>query len=193
VTYIADTDVVSNKEKVEMLFSPAVMTRFTSSAVIVPAIYKVETVAGVPTKKPDKFNSRLILWGGKKPAGHNIDLLNPDGTTAETISIYPYAGHIDDPIAPTYDLNFGNTNTDLPTATVNTFSKYWGKVLRDVTDKDGKLISCTMYIKPEDVEALDFAGLYKVGSQFYRLNKIEGFDPFTPATSKVELVKVVTL
>jgi hypothetical protein len=80
VTYITDTDVLSNKETIEMLFSPAVMTRFTGSKIICPAIYKVETDNGLTKKKSDKFNSRLLIWGGLKPTGHNLNMLNSDGS-----------------------------------------------------------------------------------------------------------------
>lgn len=193
VTYKADTDVFTNSQKVEMLFSPAVMTRFESSSVLCPAIYKVDTSGGTSVRKPDKFNARLLIWGGLKDAGHNIKLLNSIGATVATVTQYPYAGHIDDPIAPTFDLNFGNTNSSIPTASVNTFSKYWGKLLRESSDKDGKLMSCTMLLKPEDIEALEFASLYKVGDQFYRLNKIEGYNAFKLQTCKVELIKVINL
>jgi hypothetical protein len=193
VTYITDTDVVTKKEKIEFLFSPACMTRFTNSNIICPAIYKVEMVSGVPTKKVDKFNSRLLIWGGTFDAGHNIALLNPNGTTYETITVYPYAGHINHPTAPTYDLNFGNTNSDLPTSSVNQFSKYWGRSLREANHKDGKLIECVMLLTPEDIESLDFSALYKIGDRFFRLNKIDGYNPFELATCDVELIKVIDL
>jgi hypothetical protein len=193
VTYIADTDVVTNTEKVEFIFSPAVMTRFVNSLIICPAIYKMETVAGVQVRKADKFNSRLLIWGELIPAGHNIDLLNPDGSVAFGTTGYPYAGHLDNPQSPTFDLNFGNTNTNLPTATKNQFSEYWGKGLKESNHKDAKLMACSMLVKPEDVENLDFAALYKVEDQFFRLNKISGFNPFNLDTSSVELIKVLNL
>lgn len=193
VTYISDTDIIANKEKIEMLFSPAIMTRLKNSSVLCPAIYKMELVAGVMTRKPDKFNSRLLIWGGTQDAGHSIHLLNFNGTEYGNVSVYPFAGHIDNPEDPSFDLNFGNVNAAIPTATVNQFSRYWGRGLREAASKDGKLVSCSMYLKPEDIEALDFAALYKVSFQYFRLNKIEGFNPFSLGTSKVELIKVITL
>ncbi|MEO7535871.1 MAG: hypothetical protein ABIU30_18565 [Ferruginibacter sp.] len=193
VTFISDTDILNNKEKVEFLFSPAVMTRFRNSAVLCPAIYKVETVGGFLTRKPDKFNSRLLIWGGLQDAGQIIELLNFDGTQYGNVSEYPYAGHIDHPVNPTFDLNFGNVNAAIPTATVNQFSRYWGKALLANVSKDGKLVSCTMYLTPSDISVLSFAALYKVDFQYFRLNNISGYDPFELGTSKVELIKVISL
>jgi hypothetical protein len=193
LSYISDTDVLNNTEKVEFLFSPALMQRYTNSSVICPAIYKLENVSGVMTRKAEKFNARLLLWGGKLSAGHNIDLITATGLTHSTVNVYPYAGHLDNPITPTFDLNFGATLTDLPQASENMFTKYWLSVLQEAANKDGKLAAFTMYLKPEDIEVLDFSALYKINDHYFRLNKIEGFNPFELGTCKVELIKVVNL
>jgi hypothetical protein len=193
IAYLTDTDVLSNTETIEFLFSPAVMQRYDNSNVLCAGIYKVEANNGTYIKKADKFNSRLLIWGGLKDAGHGIGLLKPDGSTDSTSNFYPYAGHIDDPMNPTFDLNFGNTNSDLATASKSQFSVYWGKTLREANNKDGKLISCSALITAEDVEKLDFSALYRVDNQFYRLNKISSFNPFDIATSQIELIKVISL
>ncbi len=193
VTYISDTDIISNKQEVKMLFSPAVMQRFPDSQVLCPSIYKVEIVGLDRVKKTDKFNSRIVLWGGLQPAGHDIELLTSTGATHSTVTDYPFCGHINHPFTPTFDINFGNTNSDLPTASVNQFSKYWGPILKESVNKEGKLIACTMLLKPEDIESLDFAALYKIGSQHFRLNKVEGYNPFELSTCKVEFIKVLSL
>lgn len=193
IKYITDTDIITNTSKVEFLFSPAIMQKYAGSSLLNVAIFKIEIVNGILTRKVDKFNSRLLIWGGLQNAGHNITLLNSAGGNDSIISQYPFAGHIDHPTAPTFDLNFGNTNSNIPTATTNQFSKYWGKSLREAAHKDGKVVQCTMLITPADIAALNFAALYKIDSQFFRLNKIDGFNPFIYSTSKVEIIKVITL
>lgn len=193
VTYLTDTDVITNIETIEFLCSPAVMQRYKNSKVICAAIYKLEANNGIYVRKPDKFNNRLLIWGGLQDAGHSIDLLNADGSVHSTVLQYPFAAHIDNPVSPSFDLNFGNTNGDLPTASKSQFSVYWGKPLKDANHKDGKLVACSALIMPEDITGLDFAGLYKVDNQFYRLNKISGFNPFETNTSLIELIKVLDL
>jgi hypothetical protein len=185
LNYIGDTDLVSNTEKIESIFSPAIMQRYTGSNCITPAIYKVDN----GLKKGDSFNPRLIIWGGLKAAGHNILLKDSSGATLATITQYPYAGHIDDPLNPSFDLNFGSTKTDLPAAAITTFTRYWLPALLEALDKDSKLVEGKFLITTKDIEELDFASLIKVDNQFFRLNKIEGFNPFDVSTSKVELVK----
>lgn len=193
IAYLTDTDILSNIETIEFLASPAVMQRFNNSDVLCAGIYKVDNNNGQNVKKIDKFNNRLLIWGMPQIANHTIKYLKIDGTPYQITSSYPFAGHINHPVLPSFDLNFGNTNSDLPTATKNQFSTYWGKPLKEANHKDGKLISATALIKPEDVENLDFAGLYRVDNQFYRINKISGFNPFELSTSKVELIKVLNL
>lgn len=190
---VSDTDIISNVEKVESIFSPGVLVRFQNSSVVCPSIYKVETIEGVETKKPDKFNARLMLWGGLLAAGHNIDLLDVAGNPEFTVAHYPYAGHLDNPVTPALDINFSSTLTDLPVSPENLYIRYWFKSLFESFNKDGKLIACKMLLKDSDIQGLDFAALYKVALQYYRLNLIKGYNPFEKSTCNVELIKVVTL
>lgn len=193
VTYAADTDVITTDQKIEMIFSPAVMVRYNESSVITPAIYRVVVDAGVEVRTPDKFNSRLLIWGGLQLAGHDIVLEEANGDANSVVIEYPYAGHLDNPIDPIFDLNFSDTNTDLPKSSINQFSKYWLSTLLDASHKDGKLVDCEMYLKPEDIEKLDFAALIKIGDHYFRINKISKFNPFELSTCKVELIKVINL
>lgn len=203
VQFIADTDIITNTQKVEFLFSPAIMQGFTDSTVVCPAIYSVENKDGVQTKKPGKFNPRLLIWGGMQPAGHDAIffdefdfpvILSINPFTFDMLNgVYPYAGHLDNPHTPTFDLNFGNTNSVLPTAPSNTFSHYWEKMIRAATDKDGKLVSCYALLKATDIEKLDFSKLYRVDDQWYRLNKVDNYNPFDYTTCKIEIIKVINL
>ena len=76
---------------------------------------------------------------------HKSDLV-PDVSQTQ----YPYAGHFDDPFNPTLDINFGlvrevfydDTLEDITVTDNNLYNKYHSKFIREITDKDSKLVEC---------------------------------------------------
>jgi hypothetical protein len=132
---------------------------------------------------------------------YNIREVYPDNgnlTHPHGIDAYGYAGHLDDPIEPTVDLNFGAPNEFYfkltnPYPSANLYNAWWDEYLAEIINKDSKLLSCYLYLTVQDIHSLDFAQLIYIDGALWRLNKVVDFNPSIPKTTKCELLRVIEL
>ena len=111
---------------------------------------------------------------------------------------YPYAGHIDNPMDPTEDINFGqNEGYYYPqqAATNNTLvNKYWIRTLKELYDKDSRMLRC--HINLNEVDIYNFRFNKKIildlgtGPQYWRVNKIIDYNPINNLPTEVEFIKL---
>ena len=126
-------------------------------------------------------NIRILYFGGMKTGYWRH--YHAGGIT--TNSTYPYAGHLDDPFNPTLDLNFGINkeiyydNTFAPiTLTDNTiFNKYHKKFIEEITDVNSKVVRGYFNLNPSDIKNLSFRKQFRFNNAYFRLNKIENYNP----------------
>jgi len=111
------------------------------------------------------------------------------------LTAYGYAGHFDDPINPTKDINFGAASEiyfDPATYTTNNlFNDYWSGYIAEIADKDSKILSCYVHLTPLDIQQLDFSIPILIDGIKFRLNKIEDYDYTNNELVKVELLKII--
>jgi hypothetical protein len=118
-----------------------------------------------------------------------------DSPVLNTLTRYGYAGHLDDPDIPTNDLNFGAPKELFFILTAgnlsnNQFNVYWSGYMREITDKDSKLVTANFYLTTRDILNLDFSKYVYVDGIAYRLNAIKDYDLSKPNDCVVELLKV---
>jgi hypothetical protein len=106
---------------------------------------------------------------------------------------YPYLGHLDNPQSPHYDLNFGQTiGLYYPETTVtndNLYSVYWSNFMGELSDKDSRIITASFNLGPDDIANFRFNDNIFIGDQYYKVNKIQNYDPTVSKTCRVELIK----
>jgi hypothetical protein len=90
---------------------------------------------------------------------------------------YGYAGHVDDPFSPTNDLNFGVPKElwfTLQSGLLfrNLFNVFYSSYFAEITDKDSRLVTCTMYLREKDIFNLDFGKFVWVDGVLYRLSRV---------------------
>ena len=191
--YIYDSFYEFAKETttVELIFAQSVLYQYNGTDKIYPAIYKLSN----SNQAEDKIDSVIRILQAKKITGVSSWALKNGGTTLASYTAYGYAGHLDDPITSTFDLNFGVPKEIIFTTTSytpnNLFNVYWSTYLAEITDKDSRLLTVTMKLSNKDIYNLDFSKLIWVDGVLYRLNKIEDFNASKEDTSKVELVKII--
>ncbi|MFN9912587.1 MAG: hypothetical protein ACK53L_08385, partial [Pirellulaceae bacterium] len=111
------------------------------------------------------------------------------GNLITNLTYYGYGGHLDDPDAPTADINFGvpkeiyfSLAVSYPTA--NLYNAYWSPYIAEISDKDSKLLSCYVYLRIEDIYSLDFSKLIYIDGSLWRLNKVIDYNPTVPDSTK---------
>jgi hypothetical protein len=175
-----ENDFLVETKKIELPFAPTPLAKPTTDRIIPQIVWwKDQNFGGVRVNKTAK--PRILYYGGLKYTGSPL-VIHSNGTppTNTPYSNYGYAGHIDDPANPNYDLNWATSQEiqytiggQTPITINNLYKRYWEKYIKEITDKDSKIIECYMYFNNVELQNLSFRNLYKIDRQYYRLYKVE--------------------
>lgn len=200
-----DNDFIKSDKEIEIEFSPTVLVNDRDSNRIVGRIYNEDIQDGA---QQTEHNIRVLYWGGLLPSSppwifryRQSQGQNQPPTTINVLqSFYPYAGHWDNPLTPTLDINFGVTRelryqTNAYTGTLqitnaNLFNLYHRNYFLEITDKDSKVMTAMFYLEPTDINTLDFRDQIVIDNAYWRLNKVMNYNPFKEGLTKVELIKI---
>jgi len=179
----------NDKQTTEIIFASSPLVKYSSSDKFVVPIYKKSNELAAE----DRMDSNIRILFSKKLACDSWDIKHSGGNHAK--SFYGYAGHLDDPILPTQDLNFGAPSEIYFTAgtypSQNLFNRFWSSYIAEIADKDSKLLTCYVYLKPLDVAQLDFSKAVFIDGIRFRLNKVMDYDVTNNELVKVELLKII--
>lgn len=145
-----------------------------------------------------KYNSNLFpLTGGLK-----IVIWDSVTNALSSYTSYPYAGTQDNPYEPTLTLDFGTPYevyyqgkylTDR-----NLVNVYWKDYLDEISGINSYIITLKMILTPIDIYNFKFSDIIYLnlsslgigsGAQYYRVNKISGYNPSELTPCEVELIK----
>lgn len=188
-----ENDFIKDEKKVETGFGSSLLNSFPGDDKVLTYIDNGD-VASFKTGKIRILQYAALncnsyrVWNGK---------VRTFGGTSTTKTKYPYTGHLDNPTAPTSDINFGMPRfiglapgTEMTNN--NLFNAYWSKYMQEVTDKDSKIVKGSFYLTPADMEKLSFRDLYFFDGNYFRLNKIEDYDPINPSVNICEFLFLKT-
>ena len=194
-------DFSKDEKKVDVIFSPTPLVGNAQSNRIVPHIYQFDEQNNTISRKAT--NIRILFWGGLLTSTPSyIITSNVPTSVANILTQYPYAGHLDNPYTPDFDLCWGlpqelfygyNQYIAPPNLeyTNNTlYNKFYKSLIDEISDPDSKIVTCYMRLTPEDMEFLSFRRIYTVKGYYYRLQKIEDYNPINNSVTKVEFLKI---
>jgi len=173
-------DFLVETKKIELPFAPTPLGKPTSDRII-PQIVWWKDQNSVNGRVNKTAKPRILYYGGLKNTGKPLTISSYASPRKNTqYSSYGYAGHIDDPANPNYDLNWATSQEiyytiggQTPITINNLYKRYWEKYIKEITDKDSKIIECYMYFNNVELQNLSFRNLYKIDRQYYRLYKVE--------------------
>lgn len=177
----------------EIIFSATPIVGYGGEDKVYSTIFKRSGNDSSPTEENVDSNIRILQ--AKKITGVTSWDIKSGSTVLNTLTRYGYAGHLDDPDIPTNDLNFGATKELFFILTAgslssNQFNVYWSGYMREITDKDSKLVTANFYLTTKDIVNLDFSKYVYVDGIAYRLNAIRDYNVAQPNDCVVELLKV---
>ena len=188
-----NNDFIKEEKKVEIGFQPTTIISVGADDKYLP---------GNSTDNQDGKAGKLRLLQYKYMScktytihyGKATPVSSPSTTTKTN---YPYMGHLDDPLASTTDINFGMPRYiglpgGTPVTNNNLYNAYWRKYINEIIDKDSKLVKGSFYLTPADMEKLSFRDLYFFDGNYFRLNKIEDYDPINPSVNICEFLFLKT-
>jgi hypothetical protein len=192
---VIDNEWVTGEKKIEVIFSPTPVDKvFGSIDIYLPKISKRDEKTGAYSRTD--FNIRFLRKNKNlMPTQDTIKVLG-----LPSMNSYPYCGHLDHPINPLIDYNFGAVSfvyyEGLSTMTPhNLVYDYWKEYLDDINDKNSKLIKCKIYLTPNDIAQFNYndsiyiEGLTDDGGHYFNVNKIN-YTPTSNLPSTIELIKV---
>jgi hypothetical protein len=189
--YDTEYDFSKETDTLEVIFAPSVLYQKDGTDKIYPAIYKISD----NNTKENSMDSVIRILQIKKITGRTSYNILSGLAVLDTITNYGYGGHLDDPFAPSNDINFGvpfetKFNTSgYPIA--NIFNAYHSDYIAEITSKDSKLLTCSALLNTNDINNLDFSKYIWIDGVLFRLNKVENFNPMEYNTTKISLLKVI--
>jgi hypothetical protein len=198
LTLDIQSDFLDKDKTITTIFAPTpLQTRTGVSDRIISSIEFVDK-NNQPSEATAKI--RLLYWNGLIDTQKRWYIGLPlFGGTA--YAEYPYAGHLDNPYDPTFDLNwfipkqlyydlsYGNKFT-LSYSNNNCYNLYWKKYIEEITDKNSKILECNLALRPYDYQELNFRKNYYIDGSYWRLLKVEDFDAMSEDTTKCIFLKV---
>jgi hypothetical protein len=181
-------------QKVELIFSPTPLVGYVGEEKVYSTVFKrTGEVTGVGEENMD-FNIRILQ--AKKIVGVTSWNVLDGATVLGSYTSYGYAGHLDDPDAPTNDIGFGVPKELFFVLTSgalnnNQFNLYYSTYMAEITDRDSRLLEGTFRLTRKDIAELDFSKLIYVDGSLFRLNKIMDYNATKEDTCKVQLLKVI--
>jgi hypothetical protein len=187
-----DNDFVPKEQTNEVVFSATPLVNDGETARIIPKVWDADISDGV---KPADLNVRILYYGGLLDGV----IAWRHGLTGTYYNDYPYAGHWNNPITPTLDINFGlcleyyyqgnGATGPLQFTNNNLFKAYHERQFLEIASKDSKLVTAMFDLTPLDIHQLDFRDTILIDQTYYRLNKVLNYNPFKAGLTKVELFK----
>lgn len=194
--YDSGFEFANETAKVELIFSPTPLVGYVGEQKTFSTIFKRSGNAAPYTEERIDSNLRLLQY--KKMTGVSAWVLRNTANSSNigTYTDYPYAGHLDNPNTPTDDLNYGAPQElYFPLAagslSTNQFNLYYSSYMAEITDKDSKLMSCTIRLSKRDWYNLSFAKFKWIDGSLWRLNKVTDYNASSEDTCKAEFLKVI--
>ena len=187
--YDSGFEFTSEKAGVELIFAPTPLLGYEGEVKIYPTIFKKTN------DLEETIDSVIRIMVAAKIIGvPSWDILG--GASAVSQTFYGYAGHFDDPDSPTNDLNFGAAKELFFTLgggalNVNQFNVYYSSYMAEITDKDSKMLSCTLRLTKKDWYGLSFAKYKWIDGSLWRLNKITDYNATAEDSCKAEFIKLI--
>jgi hypothetical protein len=189
--YDTEFDFVKETDTLEVIFAASTLYQATGQDKVFPAIYKKSNT----NNAEDRMDSIIRIMQVKKITEVSSWNIMNGATVLASYTSYGYAGHLDDPINPNNDINFGapkelqfNPNRYPST---NVFNAYHSPYIAEITSKDSKLLTCFGLLDIIDIFNLDFSKYVFIDGVLFRLNKVENFNPMEYNTTKLSFLKVI--
>ena len=159
---------------------------------IVPRSFQVKiNEDGTSLVEKKKGKPFIVQLGGLRTGAW----IHRDETGVDHVEIdYPYVGHLNSLDSPTFDFNFGVpdyvfwSTTNYPT---NNLYLYHEKFIKELISRFGKQVTCSVMLRPSDINSLDFRNLINIDGVVYRLLKVSDYQSGKNVSTNVELIRII--
>lgn len=108
------------------------------------------------------------------------------------LTSYPLVGHFDDPLTPTFDINFAVCSFYYyqPTTLTqnNLYNRYWRRTMGQINN--GKMLTAMFDLKEPDIQSLKLNDKIRIDNSWWNINKVIDYDANAHKLTKVELISI---
>ena len=110
----------------------------------------------------------------------------------QSVTSYPYVGHFDNPLNPTWDLNFSvcafyyyqpASLTDN-----NLYNRYWRRTMGQINS--GKMLTAMFNLKDTDIQALRLNDKIRIDNSWWNINRVIDYNANANQLTQVELISI---
>ena len=189
-----ENDFIKSEKKTEIAFSATPNVANYGLGIAMPRIFTKDGT----TIKPLAANIRLLYVGGVKQTSLPYTYNDTTNATPNLITYdYLYAGHTDDPLNPTLDLNFGipkEVYYSYPQSyftTNNLYNRFYLNYVNNLISRDSKFVTKYLWLSSKDINEFNFRHRWFIDGAYYIVNKIVDYNPLNETSTKVELIKLL--
>lgn len=180
VEFTFDNEYVKGVDTKELMFSPTPVTQTVFGA-YVPMIY-----GAAP-----KTNVRILYDGGTSTCQpYNIYDYAQTGQTG--LTTYPLMHHWDDPLNPSFDINFATCDyyyySGYEVTNNNLYNLYWRRTVSQINS--GKMLTAFFDLNESDIQSLKLNAKVRIDNSWWHINRVIDYDPNIKQLTKVELMSV---
>jgi len=182
---IFDNEYVKEVDTKPILFSPTPVIK-TLFGAFVPMI------AGAAPET----NIRILY--DKTEAGQPLatcgpySILDYQSVGQSNLTSYPLVGHFDDPLNPSFDINFAICDLYYyqPTSLTdnNLYNRYWRRTMGQINN--GKMLIANFDLKENDIQALKLNDKIRIDNSWWNINKVIDYDANARKLTRVELISI---
>jgi hypothetical protein len=183
----------------EVVFDNEYVKDVTTKPVLFSPTPIIDTVFGafVPMLSGAQPDTNIrILYDSTKEVGltpcqaFNVYDYGTVGMTG--VTSYPYVGHFDEPLNPTWDLNFATCAYYyyMPSSLTqnNLYNRYWRRTMGQINN--GKMLSAMFNLKEPDIQALRLNDKIRIDNSWWNINRVIDYNANANQLTQVELISI---
>ena len=110
----------------------------------------------------------------------------------QSVTSYPYVGHFDNPLNPTWDLNFSVCAFYYyqPTSLTdnNLYNRYWRRTMGQINS--GKMLTAMFNLKDTDIQAMRLNDKIRIDNSWWNINRVIDYNANANQLTQVELISI---
>jgi len=184
----------------EVIFDNEYVKEVGTQAVLFSPTPVIKTLFGayVPMISGSAPETNIRILYDKTVAGQPLatcgqfSILDYGSVGQSNLTSYPLVGHFDDPLTPSFDINFAICNfyyyqtTDLTDN--NLYNRYWRRTMGQINN--GKMLIANFNLKENDIQALKLNDKIRIDNSWWNINKVIDYDANANKLTSVELISI---
>ena len=184
----------------EVIFDNEYVKEVTTKAVLFSPTPVIKTIFGafVPMLAGAAPETNIRILYDKTTAGQPLATcgqfyIYDYGSVGQiNLTNYPLVGHFDDPLTPTFDINFAICDYYYyqPSSLTenNLYNRYWRRTMGQINN--GKMLTALFNLKEPDIQAMKLNDKIRIDNSWWNINKVIDYDANANKLTKVELISI---